>query len=227
MTILCIETGGENCSVALFREKEAIAIRENYQREHSRLLSVLIDEVVKSSNLKYNDIDAVAIGKGPGSYTGLRIGVATAKGICYGISKPLIAIDSLLSLTSMCSREDKNAVYCPMIDARRQEVYTAMFDASLNRLSETQAVILTESSFWEILDRQKVYFFGSGAEKFKKTVNNPNAIFIDVKNSAKGLVKPAIEAFESNRFENLAYFEPFYLKDFVVTTQKKNILKIN
>ncbi|MDR1896677.1 MAG: tRNA (adenosine(37)-N6)-threonylcarbamoyltransferase complex dimerization subunit type 1 TsaB [Prevotellaceae bacterium] len=222
--ILSIETGGDNCSVALSKGAEIIAIKENKDREHSKYLSVFTDEIIKASGLQYTDIDAVAVSKGPGSYTGLRIGVATAKGICYGIDKPLIAICSLLALTSACTRTDSDAIYCPLIDARRSEVYTALFNASLEQLSEIEAMIITENSFKEILNTHKIRFFGSGAEKCKEIIKHPNAVFVETTSSASGLVRPANEAFQNKKFENTAYFEPFYLKDFVVTKSNKTRL---
>jgi tRNA threonylcarbamoyladenosine biosynthesis protein TsaB len=219
--ILGIETGGDNCSAVLSKGREIIALKEKAGREHSRYLSVFIDDIIKDSGLLYGDIDAVAVSKGPGSYTGLRIGVGTAKGICYGTGKPLIAINSLLSLVSVCRNiftpDSPQLIYCPMIDARRLEVYTALFDMSLHQLSDTEAMIISENSFAEILSVQKICFFGSGAEKCREIIKNPNAIFVDVENSASGLVYPAVEAYNNKQFENIAYFEPFYLKDFVAT----------
>jgi tRNA threonylcarbamoyladenosine biosynthesis protein TsaB len=204
---------------------EIIAAKEKSGREHSKYLSVFIDSIIKDSGLSYTEIDAVAVSKGPGSYTGLRIGVGTAKGICYGTGKPLIAINSLLSLASVyrntLAPSSPQLIYCPLIDARRLEVYTALFDSSLRQLSEVEAMIISENSFSEILSTQKVCFFGSGAQKCKEIIKNPNAIFAGVENSASGLVYPAVEAFNRKQFENTAYFEPFYLKDFVVTERKK------
>jgi tRNA threonylcarbamoyladenosine biosynthesis protein TsaB len=203
-----------------------VAIRESGGREHSKYLSIFIDEIFKDSGLSYGDIDAVAVSKGPGSYTGLRIGVATAKGICYGTGKPLIAINSLLSLTSVCRNAllpvSSPLVYCPMIDARRLEVYTALFDMSLHQLSAIEAIIISENSFAEILVTQKICFFGSGAAKCKDIIKSPNAIFVEIENSASGLTIPAVEAFNNKLFEDTAYFEPFYLKNFVVTTKDPN-----
>lgn len=221
--ILNIETSGDTCSVVLSKGNEIIGIKENTHREHSKYLSVFIDELINEAGISYNNIDAVAVSKGPGSYTGLRIGVATAKGICYGLGKPLIAVNSLLSLASVCKRDDVDALYCPLIDARRLEVYTAMFDSSLVQMSETEAVIISEDSFADILENKKIYFFGSGAEKCKAIITHPNAVFIQVNSSATGLVALANEAYENKRFEDTAYFEPFYLKDFVVTTKKKKL----
>jgi tRNA threonylcarbamoyladenosine biosynthesis protein TsaB len=221
--ILNIESGGDNCSVALSKGNEIIALKESEGREHSKYLSVFIDDVINDSGLLYKDIDAVAVSKGPGSYTGLRIGVATSKGICYGTNKPLIAINSLLSLTSVCrdafTSGSSQFIYCPLIDARRLEVYTAMFDMSLKQLSDTEAMIISGNSFAEILSTQKICFFGSGMKKCREIIKNPNAIFVEVESSASGLVHPAVEAFNNRQFEDTAYFEPFYLKNFVVTVK--------
>lgn len=213
--ILCIETGGDNCSVALTKGRGALASKEQSGREHAKNLSPLIDEILRETDTAYSRIDAVAISKGPGSYTGLRIGVATAKGICYALKKPLIAVDSLLSLASLCHRSDPTAIYCPMIDARRQEVYCALFDAALNRLAETQALIIDENSFSNLDPERKMIFFGNGADKCKSLIKRPNTLFIDVQTSSLGLINPAIEAWEQEIFEDIAYFEPLYLKDFV------------
>jgi tRNA threonylcarbamoyladenosine biosynthesis protein TsaB len=219
--ILCLETGGDICSVALARGGEIVALRESREREHAECLSAFIDEMMETFGVSYREIDAVAVSAGPGSYTGLRIGTATAKGICYGANKPLIAVDSLLSLATLCERSDPDAIYCPMIDARRQEVYTALFDASTRKLRATMAVIVTEDSFAEILDEHRMCFFGSGAAKCGKIIVHPNAAFVGVESSAAGLSAPAFKAFTNQRFESTAYYEPFYLKDFVATTRSR------
>lgn len=220
--ILHIETGGDDCSVALSGDGMLLGLKESINsREHSKLLSVLIDELLLEKSLRYKDLSAIALSKGPGSYTGLRIGTSTAKGLCYGLDIPLIAIDSLVSLTQLCRKPWIDALYCPMIDARRLEVYTAIFDGQMKRVSETEAKILDENSFSEILEHKKIVFFGSGTEKCKTMFKNPNAVFEDVRSSAVGLITPAYEAFIKKEFENTAYFEPLYLKDFVVTTKKK------
>lgn len=221
--ILHIETGGNTCSVALSRGCELLTCKEDVNgREHSKLLSSFIDSMLGEQQIRYDEIDAVALSMGPGSYTGLRIGVATAKGICYGIDKPLIAINSLLSLAALCPRNDKEAYYCPMIDARRLEVYTAVFDADLQLISDTEAKIIDESSFEQELNGgRRLVFFGSGAEKCKTMIQHPNASFIDVQASAKGLVDAAVIAYQNQDFKDKAYFEPLYLKDFVVISKKK------
>ena len=222
--ILCIETGGDNCSVTLSKGREILASKEKRDREHAKNLSPFIDEILKETGTTYSRIDAVAVSKGPGSYTGLRIGVATAKGICYASNKPLVAVDSLLSLASLCEHTDPNAIYCPMIDARRQEVYCALFDADLDRLAETQASIIDENSFSNVYPDRKMVFFGSGADKCKSVVKRPNSVFVEVQISSVGLIKPAVDAYERKIFENIAYFEPLYLKDFVAAQAKNKIL---
>jgi tRNA threonylcarbamoyladenosine biosynthesis protein TsaB len=170
-------------------------------------------------------LDAVAVSEGPGSYTGLRVGVSTAKGICFGAQKPLIAVNSLLSLARLVI--DRNALpapdclIAPMIDARRMEVYTALFDAQGNRLSDITAEIIDEKSFAGTLAQQPVLFIGDGAEKCKKFLQHPNALFAEVTATAAGMLHPALDAFAQKKFVDVAYFEPFYLKDFVATTTRK------
>jgi tRNA threonylcarbamoyladenosine biosynthesis protein TsaB len=213
--ILCIDTGGDVCSVAIYKGMQIKELEEKPGREHAKNLSLLIKEVLDKSKIKYIQIDAIAINKGPGSYTGLRIAASTVKGICYVTGKPLIAIDSLLSLASLCDRADKDAIYCPMIDARRNEVYCALFDADLNRLSDIQALKVGQDSFSHLYPERKIIFFGSGADKCKTLIKRSNIDFIDLQSSARGLIKPAIDAWEQKNFEDIAYFEPLYLKDFV------------
>jgi tRNA threonylcarbamoyladenosine biosynthesis protein TsaB len=219
--ILCIETGGDNCSAALSKGRNLLALKEQHDREHAKNLSPFIDEILRETGATYADIDAVAVSKGPGSYTGLRIGVATAKGICYGLDKPLIAIDSLLSLASLCERADSNAIYCPMIDARRAEVYCAFFDVELQRITETQALIVDENSFLNDYPERRLVFFGNGAGKCKDIIKRSNTVFLDVQSSATGLINPAVDAYERKIFEDFAYFEPLYLKDFVAVAARK------
>jgi len=229
MLLLNIETSAQVCSVCLSKNGEVIEIRENREgKSHASTLTPYIEDIFKSSAYTINDIDAVAISKGPGSYTGLRIGVSTAKGICFALNKPLIAINTLKVLSSGVIRTknpDKNALIVPLIDARRMEVYSAIFDSNLNEIGEIKAEIIDENSFNEFLERKKLYFFGDGAEKCKTFVKHQNALFIDgILPSSSYLVPLAEEAFKENRFENVAYFEPFYLKDFVATIPKRKVL---
>jgi tRNA threonylcarbamoyladenosine biosynthesis protein TsaB len=169
-----------------------------------------------------SQLDAIAVSKGPGSYTGLRIGAATAKGLCYALEKPLISIPTLQAMAFLV-QEKHNALLCPMIDAKRLEVYTALFDSELNYLEETKAVILDEHFLEKYIPENKIVFFGSGAEKLKPLLqNNPNAIFYDeFLISSKGMIALAEEKFNKKDFEDVAYFEPYYLKDFVPTVAKQ------
>lgn len=227
--ILHIETGCNICSVALSSGNSLLALKESgNERAHAQQLSVFIDELIKSNRLQYSDLSAVCVSKGPGSYTGLRIGVATAKGICFGLDIPLIAVDSLLSLTYVYMQQHGNGqstLYCPMIDARRMEVYTALFDNNIKRVSDTQAMVIDENSFSAELQNNKIIFFGDGADKCRDIIKHPNAVFVpDIMPSAKGMLTEAAKAYTNKQFEDTAYFEPFYLKDFVVTQSKKKVL---
>ncbi len=231
--ILCIETGTDICSVAIARDGELISLRESDEgRDHARQVAVFVDELLKENDLRPEELDAVAVGKGPGSYTGLRIGVSFAKGLCYGIQKPLVAIGSLDALTEV-AREDyeagildidgwDEAVLCPMVDARRMEVYTQRFTSRGEALSEVSAEVITTESFAvERISEHPFVIFGNGAKKCEEVLSG--ATWVQVAPSARGLVRLAEEAFEKGQFEDLAYFEPFYLKDFVVTTSKKKL----
>jgi tRNA threonylcarbamoyladenosine biosynthesis protein TsaB len=216
--ILGIETSTDICSVALLRGGEVVALRESGGSEHARLLAVYIDEVMREAGLDAHGLEAVAVSAGPGSYTGLRIGVSTAKGLCYALGIPLIAVGSLDALAcQVAGRFDEGAVLCPMIDARRMEVYAQLFDHDARPLGEVEAVVVTEDSF-----RDASVIFGSGAAKCAPML--PWARYIDVCASARGLARGAAEAFAARRFVDTAYFEPLYLKDFVATTPKKKLL---
>ena len=231
--ILCIETGTDICSVGIARDGELISLRESDEgRDHARQVGVFVDELLDEMGLQPEELEAVAVGKGPGSYTGLRIGVSFAKGLCYGIQKPLIAIGSLNALTEV-AREDyeagildvegwDDAVLCPMVDARRMEVYTQRFDAEGKALSEVSAEIIDGESFAaERVSERPFVILGNGAKKCEEVLSG--AQWVAVAPSARGLVRLAEEAFEAGQFEDIAYFEPFYLKDFVVTTSKKRL----
>ena len=223
--ILYIETGTEVCSVALAKGKQLLAIAESSEgMEHGRLLSPFIEKVLNQQKLTPNELDAVAVSEGPGSYTGLRIGVATAKGICYGAGKPLIAVNSLQSLAMLALDQNPEVeLLCPMIDARRMEVYTTLLDIKGNFVSGIAAEIIDENSYVELLREKRIAFFGNGAEKCKPFVQSANALFLDIKHSASGMIPIATEKFATQDFVDTAYFEPFYLKDFVVTTSKKKL----
>ncbi len=220
--ILNIETSTKNCSVSLSKDGNCISIKEendgNYS--HAEKLHVFIDEILKEQQLKVADLDAIAVGKGPGSYTGLRIGVSTAKGLAYAANLPLISIHTLKTLATSVSVE--NGLLVPMLDARRLEVYSAIFDNEYNFVRDVEAQIIDEHSFKELLDQQTITFLGDGAAKCKDIIQHPNATFIDNKfPSTRQMCVLAEEKFKANDFEDVAYFEPFYLKDFVVTPSKK------
>jgi tRNA threonylcarbamoyladenosine biosynthesis protein TsaB len=214
--LLNIETSTTNCSVSLSKEGETLVLKEDYSTNysHAESLHVFIDNVVKSAKIKLSEIDAIAVSKGPGSYTGLRIGVSAAKGLCFSLDKPLISVSTLESLSHQV-KPDKGFIV-PMLDARRMEIYSAVFDAHHHQIREIQAQILIENSFSGYLETDKVYFIGNGAEKTKTVIKHKNAVFIENKlPSANELGKLAFEKYKNNDFENLAYFEPFYLKDFI------------
>ncbi len=225
--ILNIDTATSICSVALARDGEMIGIKENTEGlNHSLLLGTYIDELLKENGKHPQELDAIAVSMGPGSYTGLRIGISMAKGLCFGISKPLIAVDTLQALALSVSQTIKeDAYYCPMIDARRMEVYTALYDNRNHPLTPTQAKIINETSFREILKEHKVYFFGNGSGKVQSLLSSANACFLkNIETSARHLTGIAEQKFFRKEFENTAYFEPFYLKDFIATTPRHKVI---
>lgn len=218
--ILHLETSTKVCSVALSLNGELIGLKETEEDgySHGENLTLFIQDVLNKSSISVKNISAVSVASGPGSYTGLRIGVSTAKGFCYPLSIPLITIDSLTSLTQIAKDKHPSINLCALIDARRMEVYNAIFDESAKQIKEISADIIHESSY---LEYEPFVYFGDGAEKLMDIWKNRNCIAdLTLKSSAKGQVKLAYEKFMSHRFEDLAYFEPFYLKDFVGTTKK-------
>ncbi len=226
---LLLETSTEVCSVALSRGEKIVSYRiVKEPKSHARIIALLVEELFKEAGLNISDCSAVVVSEGPGSYTGLRVGASIAKGICYGAGKPLIAVSSLELLARLASSEEKEipseAIIIPMIDARRMEVYTARYDACCNLISKTEAVILNENSFSEDLAKGIVFFTGDGAGKFMDIMKHPNARFKLIEADARGMVKPALEKFHSGKFVDVAYFEPFYLKDFVAGVTKKRLL---
>jgi tRNA threonylcarbamoyladenosine biosynthesis protein TsaB len=216
--ILSIETATPVCSVALHIQGNLVASYELHtERSHSDQLTSLIEQICKQSGISLPQISAVAISKGPGSYTGLRIGVATAKGLCFSLNKPLIAINTLEAMVWQINTFfDKNTLFCPMIDARRMEVYCLVADSKGGILETTQAKIIDNQSFENILSQNKVVFFGNGATKCKTAIQHENAIFIeDLYPIARTVGLLASKQYTQKAFEDLIYFEPFYLKDFV------------
>lgn len=233
--ILSIETGTDICSVALANDGELMALRESDEgRDHAKKVALFVDELLKETGVQPDDLDAIAVGKGPGSYTGLRIGVSFAKGMCYALDIPLIAIGSLDALTEV-AREDfdagildlednewAGAYLVPMVDARRMEVYTQIFSTSGDSLTDVSAEVIDADSFSEWRQKGRIVLFGNGAQKCAEVLDD--ALYVSVSPSARGIVRLAEEAFNASRFEDLAYFEPFYLKDFVVIPSKKKLL---
>ncbi|MVN21947.1 tRNA (adenosine(37)-N6)-threonylcarbamoyltransferase complex dimerization subunit type 1 TsaB [Mucilaginibacter arboris] len=221
--ILQIETATTSCSVALAKDGKVLSSRTINQRNiHAEVITVFIGEILAENGIGFQELNAVAVSSGPGSYTGLRIGVSTAKGLCFSLDKPLIAVETLQAMAAgYLARFPKPAVneflLCPMIDARRMEVYTALFDQNLKQIQATSAAIINQESFSEILNQHQIIFFGDGAPKCKTILGtHPNAVFIgDFFNDAADLTQTAAAKFELQAFEDVAYFEPFYLKDFI------------
>jgi len=223
--ILQIETATTVCSVALAKDGKVLAFKEIDERNvHAEVLNVFIRELIVSAGLSFNDLDAIAVSCGPGSYTGLRIGVSTAKGLCFALDKPLIAVDTLASMASGAATQisDHEILLCPMIDARRMEVYTALFDYSVNMINPVVALIVDDQSFGAHLQNNRILFFGDGADKCRDVLgHNPNAQFLSpFNNSATYLTQIALNKFKNRQFEDVAYFEPYYLKDFVAGKKK-------
>ncbi|HEY9114749.1 MAG TPA: tRNA (adenosine(37)-N6)-threonylcarbamoyltransferase complex dimerization subunit type 1 TsaB [Bacteroidales bacterium] len=224
-TILHIETSSQVCSVSVSKNGNVAAIKESTDKNsHAELVTIFSEEVLKETGKAFSDLDAIAVSMGPGSYTGLRIGVSTAKGFCFAIDKPLIAISTLeamacgmVKFAKKSGFIHKNHLFCPMIDARRMEVYTAVFDSELKTIQEISAEIIDETSFAELLEKHPILFAGDGAEKCKDLFSSEkNAHFLDDFNpSSAFMAELAEKKFNAGNFENLAYFEPFYLKDFV------------
>lgn len=216
--ILSLETSGRYCSVALHDRGELLEVIEVHEpQSHAAKLAILVADVFKKTNAAIHDLDAVAVSSGPGSYTGLRIGTSLAKGICYTLNTPLIAVKTLHLLAHQAQDENKfNGLLCPMIDAKRMEVYCEVMDSDLNIVEPVAAKVVEEGAFTELLQHHKMFFFGDGAEKCKKVIGHANAYFREnVFPSASGLGKIAYSRFLKKDFEDLKVFSPFYLKDFV------------
>lgn len=219
MTILCIETSTNCCSAAITIDGQAVASKENLEgANHASELPVFIEQLLDTAREQGWAVDAVAFSQGPGSYTGLRIGAATAKGICYGLNIPLIPVDTLQILCAAVKDQQSNidGILCPMLDARRMEVYTAMYQPNdLKAMSKVEAKIINEQSFCEELKKQTIYFFGNGAEKCKTIIQFDHAKFIDnIVPQAKYMGALAEQATQLD-IKQMAYYEPFYLKEFV------------
>ncbi len=215
--ILNIETATKNCSVSLAVNAKIITVKQemNENYSHAEKLNVFITELFQNNKHSIKDLDAVAVSKGPGSYTGLRIGVSTAKGLCYALGIPLISVSTLKAMAFGMAKKEDSDLYCPMIDARRMEVYNAFFDEMNNEIRGVQADIINKNSYKKKLEN-KVLFFGDGALKCKKIIKHKNARFIDgIFPSSEYMSTLSFQKFKKKEFEDVAYFEPFYLKDFV------------
>jgi tRNA threonylcarbamoyladenosine biosynthesis protein TsaB len=233
--ILSIETATDICSVSLSEGDRILDLAESGpDRSHATLLNPYIRKVTGRSGYSTSDIDAVAVGKGPGSYTGLRIGVSTAKGIAYALQIPLISFGTLENMAHgalghpeviALAGERADLRLCPLLDARRMEVYSAFFTMHMETIRDVSADVVDGDTYREILRKGPVCFFGSGALKCRDVIRSPNAYFVDgIHPSAGFIAKPVAEKFRKKQFEDVAYFEPFYLKDFVATTPRKKVL---
>lgn len=225
--ILHIEASTDVCSVALSQDGYIFFERVNRdERSHAKVLAPFVEEALENADSQGAKINAVALSCGPGSYTSLRIASSTAKGVCYGRNIPLIAIHTtaIMAVPVLFREEiEEEALLCPMIDARRNEVYATVYDRALNVIKETHAEVVTPESYKELLDRQPVYFFGNGAGKCKDIISHPNARFIDEHKNplARNMMPLAEKAWFNEKFEDIAYFEPFYLKNFIASQPKK------
>jgi len=230
--ILNIETSTEVCSVALARDGVVTYLRENLSgQNHAMFLTIFIKEILEESKISVDQLGAVAVSGGPGSYTGLRIGVSVAKGICYAAHLPLVTITSLEAMAhhvieNVYPLKTDNTLFCPMIDARRMEVYTSFYDKNCAQIRGVQADIIDHESYLEFLENNLVLFFGNGANKCMETISHPHAVFIDhIQTSARHMAWISEHNYVNKKFADLAYYEPLYLKDFVPTIPVKNIFK--
>lgn len=229
--VLCIETATEVCSVSLVHQGQVLAEATGTGRQsHAAQITVIIRDCMEQAQVLASSLEAVAVSAGPGSYTGLRIGVSAAKGICYAAQKPLITIGTLeiLAQAFLYSRPPSlpaNALLCPMLDARRMEVYTALFDTMGNSVSAIEAKITDNSAFAQELFGHTIFFFGQGAEKCRPLITSPNAVFVDgIRPHARFMALPVQKCLQNSLFADMAYFEPLYLKDFIATTPKNKVL---
>jgi len=217
--ILCIETSSKFCSVSLIEKNKIVASKRiEIEKSHSEFILVLIDSILKEQNILLTQLSAVAVSKGPGSYTGLRIGVSTAKGLCYSLDLPLLSVNSLDLMAVQSKKKkitDAKALLCPMMDARRMEVYTKILNFDLCEVEETSSMILDKNSFEHLLNNNKIYFFGNGSLKFKKIVKSSNALFLDdVHPDASSFNELVSFKYSKKKFEDLINFEPYYLKSY-------------
>jgi len=214
--ILCLETATTNCSVGIAKDGRLLTLKEDNSKNysHAEKLHVFINEALSEAGITAEDLDAIAVSKGPGSYTGLRIGVSSAKGLCYSLDIPLISVPTLDLLAYKLKGEQ--GMFISMLDARRMEVYSAIYDSEINQVRDTQAQVLEETSFQDYLEKSKVHFIGNGVAKFEDICNHPNAVFHKEQYpSAKEMAEIAELKHKKSDIEDVAYFEPYYLKDFI------------
>lgn len=225
--IILIETSTALCSVALAENGNIVSYRESSEpKAHASLTAVFIKEILEGGDLTVGDCDAVCVSMGPGSYTGLRVGVSTAKGLCFGSGKPLLAVGTLDTLVAQAISTAEAGPYrylIPMVDARRMEVYTAVFTSDGTQVTETAPMIIDGNSFADILEEGPVLFIGDGAGKCADVIRHPNASFCQCHPKASSMSVPALAAYRAGDFKDVAYFEPFYLKEFVATVSKKKL----
>lgn len=229
--ILNIESATNICSVSIARKGELLGSKESRDdKSHASLLTIFIRELISGLQLEFSDLDAVAVSKGPGSYTGLRIGVSTAKGITYGAGLKLIGIPTLQTMAFSVTRQftsirsDRNILLCPMIDARRMEVFTALYTTDNNLYKEITAEIIHPDIFSDILINNEIWFFGNGSDKCRDVIHHTNARFLDdVEPSSVWMAELSEQAYVKEQFEDIAYFEPFYLKDFIATIPRNKL----
>ncbi len=235
--LINIETATQVCSVSISRDHEILAIRESHEPNiHSRFLTTFIEEILQETQLHIADLDGITVSLGPGSYTGLRIGVSAAKGLAFGANLPIIGLNTLEILANAYLKTDYQAnnhlpdgdlLLCPMIDARRMEVYTALYNIQLESIRPTEALIVDFDSFSRHLGKGPVVFFGNGSDKCRLLIDHPNAIFTDgIFPSSRFMTDLALSKFKKQDFVDTAYFEPFYLKDFIATLPKNKIFTI-
>lgn len=238
--IILIETSTNLCSTAIAEDGKIVCYRESGEnRAHASLTAVFIDEMLRERGCSLKECSAVCISEGPGSYTGLRVGVSTAKGLCFGAGIPLLSVGTLEVLVAQalqarlntgnlpgeeaCTEQAEFSYIVPMIDARRMEAYTAVFDGNGTRLTPTEAKVIDSDSFSDILAQGPVLFIGDGAGKCRETLTHPNAHFLQTCPKASAMLEPAVRELKEKRFKDVAYLEPFYLKDFVITQSKKKL----
>jgi tRNA threonylcarbamoyladenosine biosynthesis protein TsaB len=226
-TILNIETSTDICSVCIADGTEVLAVRETPRSySHSEVIAVFVDECLQEAEMTARDLDAVSISRGPGSYTALRIGAATAKGICFAVDIPLISVGTLKALAStLISVCGDNEIIIPMLDARRKEVYHAIYSMKLDPIHNVEPIILDDTTFSTLSDYDKIHFCGDGVAKSKDILTISNAEFHDIECSAMSMIALSHEKFEKKIFEDIAYYEPHYYKGANITVQKKNILR--